>query len=160
MKALDCDPGLRLKLTDDEYHRLQEVRPVQSLTGRKPTVPRKPAKPCNHPGCSGLTFDRYCEKNQGLYPKPEDKRPSAARRKYDYDWRLYRRHFLQKHPQCVNFKDCRNVATEVDHIIPEAQGGSFRNPENHQAMCKSCHSRKTSRENGGFGNLQTSANRS
>lgn len=39
-------------------------------------------------------------------------------------------------------------ATEVDHIIPRSKGGTDI-WENLQALCKSCHSKKTRRENSG-----------
>ena len=159
VKVLEYGSALRLELTEEEYRRLEQVRLMRrligkTLRGRRKVMPHMPAKPCAHPGCPGLTYDRYCETHEPVYPKRKrpDNRPSSAKRKYDRNWRAYRERFLQYHPLCVNFKACKNVATEVDHIIPEAQGGSFRDPTNHQAMCKFCHSRKTARENRGFGN--------
>jgi hypothetical protein len=41
----------------------------------------------------------------------------------------------------------RVVATEVDHIQPLSRGGGHE-WENLQALCKSCHSKKTARETG------------
>jgi len=43
-------------------------------------------------------------------------------------------------------------ATEVDHIVPLASGGT-NDLENLQPLCHSCHSRKTAKEDGGFGNV-------
>lgn len=40
------------------------------------------------------------------------------------------------------------VATEVDHIVPKRLGGRDE-IENLQALCKSCHSRKTMMERSG-----------
>jgi 5-methylcytosine-specific restriction protein A len=40
----------------------------------------------------------------------------------------------------------------VDHIIPhKGNKGLFWTRFNHQALCKSCHDRKTATEDGGFG---------
>lgn len=41
-------------------------------------------------------------------------------------------------------------ATDVDHIVPREQGGSDQ-WSNLQALCHSCHSKKTATEDGGFG---------
>ncbi len=44
------------------------------------------------------------------------------------------------------------LATEVDHIIPHKGDMSlFWDPSNWQSLCHACHSRKTAREDGGFG---------
>ena len=40
---------------------------------------------------------------------------------------------------------CTHTATEVDHITPQAQGGTH-NPENLRAVCKTCHREKTKTE--------------
>jgi len=42
------------------------------------------------------------------------------------------------------------AATEVDHIVPLRAGGT-NDAENLQALCKSCHSRKTAIEDGRWG---------
>mgnify|MGYP003152916879 CR=1 FL=1 len=74
-------------------------------------------------------------------------RGSAASRGYGSRWRRLRRMVLNRQPLCVR---CGAPATDVDHIMPRAAGGddSF---ENLQGMCKSCHSRKTASEDGGWG---------
>jgi len=56
-----------------------------------------------------------------------------------------------EHPLCINFEECHNVATVVDHIVLVSQGGSFWDPDNHQPMCKQCHDRKTAKEDGRWG---------
>lgn len=41
-------------------------------------------------------------------------------------------------------------ATDVDHIVPRAQGGTDA-PENLQPLCHACHSRKTAVGDGRWG---------
>lgn len=50
--------------------------------------------------------------------------------------------YLRANPLCV---ECDGAATEVDHIVPKSQGGTDE-WGNLQALCKSCHSRKTARQ--------------
>jgi len=39
----------------------------------------------------------------------------------------------------------------VDHVRPLSDGGDHYDADNLQALCRSCHARKTCREDGGFG---------
>lgn len=46
-------------------------------------------------------------------------------------------------------RECGRVgANEVDHRTPLAAGGAFLDLDNLQTLCRSCHIRKTARENG------------
>jgi len=150
LQCIQYLPILTLQLTDKEYSHLQTIK------HRKPIMPSKPKKPCRYPGCPNLTHNTYCEAHAKLLANRYEKsRPSASQRGYDYRWRKYSKYFLQIHPLCVNFAECHNVAVLVDHIKPH-KGNSvlFWDPENHQAMCKPCHDRKTASEDGGFGNTK------
>jgi 5-methylcytosine-specific restriction protein A len=66
-------------------------------------------------------------------------------------WRAIRAEQLSHEPLC---RDCASKgkvtpANEVDHV----DGDSHNNaPSNLQSLCKPCHSAKTVREQGGFGN--------
>ena len=84
------------------------------------------------------------------------RRGKTAARGYDGAWVKLRRMFLrgnamagiEPHPLCCA---CGRPASEVDHKIPISQRPDLRlDPENLQAMCKPCHSRKTALEGGGF----------
>lgn len=78
-------------------------------------------------------------------------RGTATQRGYDSRWRKARATFLAHHPLCVACLDeGRTVAAnEVDHIIPHRGNmGLFWDKTNWQALCKSCHSRKTALEGG------------
>jgi len=83
---------------------------------------------------------------------------NAHQRGYTREWRKVSTAFLQAHPLCSGFdsrceeRGLRVPATEVDHTIPHR--GSMRifwDQTNWQALCHRCHSRKTAREDGGFG---------
>jgi 5-methylcytosine-specific restriction protein A len=79
------------------------------------------------------------------------RRPSAAIRGYDRKWRRYRLAFLASHPLCAECNRNARIteATEVDHIKPHGNDPQlFWDPDNHQSLCKSCHSSKTASEHG------------
>ena len=77
----------------------------------------------------------------------EQHRPSRSVRGYTRNWYRFRYGYLTRHPMC----GCGALATEVDHKQRIADGGAMYDEGNLQAMCKPCHSRKTVREDGGFG---------
>ena len=112
-------------------------------------MPRTAPKPCTFPGCPAITRGGRCERHQRRTEGDYDrKRGTAAQRGYDATWRRLRKMVLNRQPIC---QACgRRPATEVDHIIPKARGGddSF---ENLAGLCRPCHSRKTAKEDGGWG---------
>ncbi len=82
----------------------------------------------------------------------------ADRRRYDRErgrdrqfygtkrWRRFRRWFLVRHPLCV---ECNGPANEVDHIESRRERPDLAFDEsNLRALCKSCHSRRTARDQG------------
>lgn len=107
-------------------------------------------KVCNVSGCPHLTTGRLCEAHETARRKTTDKaRGSSSSRGYDSSWRRTRGRYLQLHPTCESCSS--STATEVDHIIPMSSGGDKHSHSNLQALCKSCHSRKTTTADGGFG---------
>nr|WP_041795814.1 HNH endonuclease signature motif containing protein [Pararhodospirillum photometricum] len=84
-----------------------------------------------------------------------DRRESASKRGYGAQWRRLRDLVLADEPLC---RECAKVgrvvpATDVDHIIPHrGDDRLFWDRRNLQPLCKACHSAKTAREDGGFGN--------
>jgi len=115
-------------------------------------MPWKPRSICNYPGCQTLTHDRYCEKHKKEMMKIQNERSSKM---YTYKWRKASKEFLKKHPLCAQCQREGRLtpATEVDHIKPHGGDRSlFWNKKNWQPLCKSCHSKKTAKEDGGFGN--------
>ncbi len=114
-------------------------------------MPTKPNVPCRHPGCPSLVPQgtRYCDKHKSQH-RGED-RPSAARRGYNYRWRVESKRYLQEHPLCVRcYAEGRIVeATMVDHIIPHrGDQALFWDKSNWQSLCKHYHDLKTKKEDG------------
>lgn len=65
-------------------------------------------------------------------------------------WRKLRALKIKNNPLCLHCerKGYLNPATEVDHIIPIVDDQSLAlDYSNLQSLCKSCHSRKTAKEN-------------
>lgn len=109
-------------------------------------MPYRLPTPCAAPACPALTHGRYCEKHQHL---ARDTRPSAPRRGYDRAWRKLRDAYLAAHPNCEDPEGRHEDAVPgetVDHIIPLPEGARL-DPRNLQTLCRSCHARKTRREN-------------
>ena len=79
------------------------------------------------------------------------RRPTAAARGYDSSWSKLRREFLMRHSQC-SAPGCDQPATHVDHKLTVEERPDLRLTwSNLQALCASCHSAKTVRQDGGFG---------
>jgi len=76
-------------------------------------------------------------------------RGTSHQRGYDMNWRKLRDYFITEFPLCAHCKKegVVSAATEVDHIIPIAEGGERLDQYNLQSLCKPCHSRKTLSEN-------------
>ena len=108
----------------------------------------RPGRVCMRPGCPGVVRAGVCSRcgplRRARMVEHDERRGTAAQRGYDATWRRLRASFLARNPLCAACE--RNgrvvVATDVDHIVPKRRGGSDHD-ENLQALCHSCHSRKT-----------------
>jgi 5-methylcytosine-specific restriction protein A len=110
-------------------------------------MPTQVGRPCLAPGCPAIVTDgAWCKAHR---PAPSTHRNSPSVRGYDKRWQRIRAAYLARHPLCVACRADGRVteATEVDHIMPLAMGGTH-SESNLQALCKSCHSRKTAKERG------------
>lgn len=122
----------------------------------------QPNKPCARAGCPSLAIigESYCDRHKKADKKQKQiqdkKRESSCKRGYGRAWQKYRLRFLVANPLCVSCKTKGRIvpATVVDHIKPhKGDNVLFWNTTNHQAMCKTCHNKKTAIEDGGFGNV-------
>ena len=92
-----------------------------------------------------------------LHPKTphrKETRPPSSQRGYGAKWRKARADYLSEHRRCVLCaREGRStLADTVDHIIPhKGDMKLFWDRKNWQACCQSCHSRKTAKQDGGFG---------
>lgn len=126
-------------------------------------MPTRPLHPCARPRCGNLTSSRFCA---ACTPAEaaiaadssrhhDHRRGSAASRGYGADWRRLRDQVLSEEPLCRECgKQGRVTAAEcVDHIIPHRGDETLRlSRSNLQPLCTPCHSAKTAREDGAFGN--------
>lgn len=75
-------------------------------------------------------------------------------------WRTEREAFLHEHPLCMECQhhDVIRPASVVDHIDPHRGDETvFWDRNRWQALCASCHGRKTAVQDGGFGNARRCA---
>ena len=100
---------------------------------------------CSWQGCGALIEynERYCKKHKKLNNILINIKRNNIRQYWSsWEWRKIRNEFLRKNSICAI---CGNEAAEVDHIVPVRLGGT-NDESNLQALCKSCHSRKTAKE--------------
>lgn len=118
-------------------------------------MPARPARPCRHPCCSKLSRDGsgFCDAHQedrhaGRFA--DRARGSRHERGYGSEWDKKRRLILQRDNGLCQpcLKGGRvSGATQVDHIIPKAEGGTD-DDSNLQSICVPCHKAKTATEGG------------
>lgn len=114
---------------------------------------------CNYPGCNKPSSGRYCDAHEAAVKKAREatrlfegtRRNVSAPYNALYHtarWKALRKAFLAGRPFCAM---CGARATVVDHIIPHrGDEALFYSEGNLQALCASCHSAKTLKENGYF----------
>lgn len=114
---------------------------------------RRTLLPCRHRGCAALVREPgYCDKHAGeaVGWKPDRQRGSRHERGYGTDWDRLRVLILKRDRYLCQCDECKRTgrvlpATEVDHVIPKAEGGS-NDPINLSAINVDCHKRKTAKE--------------
>ena len=75
----------------------------------------------------------------------ERNRASSGARGYGRRWQRYSQSRLWANPLCVQ---CQQAAQHTDHIQPVTGPDDplFWDTTNHQSLCQSCHSKKTTQE--------------
>jgi 5-methylcytosine-specific restriction protein A len=109
-------------------------------------MPTAAPRACPVQGCPSLvTRERPCP----THPRRAwaTTRRSATARGYGVFWQGARRAVLMHEPLCRPCTAAGRVsaATEVDHIIPKARGGTD-DLDNLQPICDACHARKSAAE--------------
>lgn len=123
-------------------------------------MPNTPLRPCKKPGCTALIREgAYCEKHGGLTPRRDYRAENRGRVRcgwYDTKrWKRMSKDQLRKQPLCEECLEHNQVreAKHADHEVPhKGDAKLFFDTNNLRSLCPSCHSRKTAKEDGGFGN--------
>lgn len=113
-------------------------------------MPRNAPTPCRYPGCAAvLGKPGYCDAHRPAAHRDYGR----ARRGFDAEhgfyqsaaWRAVRAVFLREHPVCGHCQQRGRVVPAVvaDHVQPLKDGGARFDWINLQALCVSCHNRKT-----------------
>lgn len=111
-------------------------------------MPSRTASPCRARLCRNLTREKhgYCEEH--AHHAASWSRGRAGRGRGGRPWRRVRRQVLERDQYLC--QRCRRdgkavEANEVDHIVPEAEGGTTT-AHNLEAICGPCHKAKTLEE--------------
>jgi 5-methylcytosine-specific restriction protein A len=110
-------------------------------------MPGKWKTVCRAAGCmTSLVTPGYCDKHTHLKREPwATTRTSSHARGYGFAWTLLRKQVMTRDKGLcqVCWADHRiGLATEVDHIVAKAKGGSD-DLANLQSICHACHVAKT-----------------
>jgi 5-methylcytosine-specific restriction enzyme A len=95
--------------------------------------------------CAVLGHPPFTGRRCPMCSREYDARRGPPSRGYGRDWKEFRANFLLSHPRCVI---CGAAASQIDHIVPLANGGARMDERNLRSLCASCHSRRTIRDQG------------
>lgn len=108
-------------------------------------MPSSALRPCAMPACPVLVREGYCPAHARLV---ERARPNRDVRRWYATVRWFRLRAQVLFEAAQTCAGCGHVdaALDVDHVVPHrGDPVLFWSRGNLQALCKSCHSRKTSR---------------
>ena len=112
-------------------------------------MPKKPLKPCKHPGCRKLTINGYCgEHNKKRIHDYDKQRGTAPERGYNSNWQKARKIKLNENPLCERCKKKGFV------VIARLVHHKDRNPRNNtgsnlESLCVACHEEEHKEERRG-----------
>jgi 5-methylcytosine-specific restriction protein A len=125
-------------------------------------MPYAPKRPCAYVGCPELVErgETHCDEHKQETSRGERLRKGSAwAQGYNTAWERVRQRALKRDnyvcQECL--KNYRYVPAEhVDHVVPfHGKNDPLRLLlSNLRSLCRSCHSRKTALEDGGFGNAK------
>lgn len=105
---------------------------------------------CLYPQCRAKAIKgHYCTEHRQS-KRAFDKRQDNAEQIKHYKfrgskrWKTLSAWTLRQEPLC---RSCQAPSSQVDHITPLSRGGAALDSANLQALCASCHSKKTRLEN-------------
>lgn len=100
-------------------------------------------RPCLTEACAALTTERRCAKHEAEYQR--ERNSNEARAPYnDPKYRKLRKHLLGLKSGCQSCGTTRDLT--LDHHVPLAKGGTNAIENLGTVLCRSCNSRKGSRE--------------
>lgn len=110
-------------------------------------MPYRAKSTCRRPGCSRpIDVPGYCAQHQQFASGwASSNSANNTERGYGWLWRQQREKVMSRDGglcQICLKKNKVTPATEVDHILGKARGGTD-NDENLQAICNECHKQKT-----------------
>lgn len=104
-----------------------------------------PESPCREPLCPEFADIRgRCAKHAKQYVQASKQRTKGRAIYNSKRWAVLRRKVLLR--DRYTCQHCGRFGNNVDHAVPVAQGGLEWDTDNLQALCRSCHSRKTAKE--------------
>lgn len=107
-------------------------------------MPWAPKRPCPGPGCSALIArgERYCPAHKSEAWRG---RPTPAQRGYDYQYQKNRKIALERDGYLC--RRCGGPATQADHVVALAKGGT-NDVSNLVAACRRCNHLRGSADGG------------
>lgn len=112
---------------------------------REKAVPHRAPTPCTHAGCGNLA-EHHGRCGEHPHPHRWGQRP-RERERYGLTsqqrrnlWASIRR---RDHHRCYQ---CGQPGTQIDHVMPLAEGGARADPTNLAVICGPCHQRKNATE--------------
>lgn len=111
-------------------------------------MPLAPKHPCAEPNCSTLVERGQARCAVHTVPREPWQRSTAQQQQprrggSGWGWQATKRRILARDGHQCQY--CGGPATEVDHVINQAQGGTD-DDDNLVAACRQCHREKTQRE--------------